>query len=91
VAKLKPLLGVNMAVTRQGDRRKGNRRESGRRKGDIKEIKIEGVTDKEKEVTVCREAVSPKKGSSVWSWYEEFAAEWSESSITKERKKNPER
>ncbi len=80
-----------MAVTRRGDKRKGSRRQSGRRKGDIEKIKIEGEKDKEQEVTVRNEAVPPKKASSVWSWHEEFVAEWSESLISKKRKKNPER
>ncbi len=80
-----------MAVTRRGDKRKGIRRQSGRRKGDIEKIKIEGEKDKEQEVTVRNEAVPPKKASSVWSWHEEFVAEWSESLISKKRKKNPER
>jgi hypothetical protein len=68
-----------MAVTRRGDRRKG----------DIKKIKFEGGRDKEQEVTVRHEAVLPKKASSVWSWHEEFVAEWSESFISKKRKKIP--
>ena len=76
-----------MAVTRRGNRRKGIRRQSGRRKGDIEKIKIEGERDKEQEVTIHPEAVPPKKGSSVWSWHEEFVAEWSESLISKKRKK----
>ena len=76
-----------MAVTRRGNRRKGIRRQSGRRKGDIEKIKIEGERDKEQEVIVRTEAVPPKKASSVWSWHEEFVAEWSESLISKKRKK----
>jgi len=66
-----------MAVTRRGDRRKG----------DIEKTKIEGKRDKEQEVTLRHEAVPPKKASSVWSWHEEFMAEWSESLISKKRKK----
>lgn len=76
-----------MAVTRRGDRRKGIRRQSGRRKGDIEKIKFEGERDKEQEVTVRHEVVPPKKASSVWSWHEEFIAEWSESLTSKKRKK----
>jgi hypothetical protein len=87
----KGFLEIKMAVTRRGDKRKGIRRQSGRRKGDIEKIKIEGEKDKEQEVTVRHEAVPPKKASSVWSWHEEFVAEWSESLISKKRKKNPER
>ena len=62
-------------------------RRGGRRKGDIEKIKFERETDKEQEVTVRHEAVPPKKASSVWSWHEEFIAEWSESLISKKRKK----
>jgi len=76
-----------MAVTNRGDRRKGIRRQSGLRKGDIEKIKIERERDKEQEVTVRHEAVPPKKVSSVWSWHEEFTAEWSESLISKKRKR----
>jgi len=78
-----------MAITRQSDRRKGNRRQSTRRKGGIKIIKIKGEEDKEQEVTVRHEAVPKKKGSSVWSSHEEFTREWSESFITRKRKKHP--
>ncbi len=77
-----------MAVTRRGDRRKGIGRQSGPRKGDIEKIKIGGEGDKEQEVTIRHETVPPKKASSVWSWHEEFAAQWSESFISKKRKKN---
>jgi len=70
-----------MAVTRQGDRRKG----------DTEKIKIAEEGGKEQEVVVHDEAVPPKKASSVWSWNEEFTAEWSETFITKKKKRNPER
>jgi hypothetical protein len=76
-----------MAVTGRGDRRKGIRRQSDRRKGDLEEIKIREERDKEKEVIVHHGAVPPKKASSVWSWHEEFVAEWSESFISKKGKK----
>ena len=76
-----------MAVAGKGDRRKGTRRQSGRRKGDIQRIKIERERDKEQEVIVRHEAAPPKKVSSVWSWLEEFTAEWSETFITKKRGK----
>jgi hypothetical protein len=78
-----------MAVTRRGDGKKGNRRQSGQRKGDIEKIKIERKRDKEQEVTVRHEAVPEKKASSVWSWHEEFAAEWSESFISKKKRGKP--
>ena len=75
-----------MAVTRQGNRRKGNRRQSSRRKGDIEKITIRGERDKEQEVVVRHEAVQEKKVGSVWSWCEEFAAELSETYITKKKR-----
>jgi len=76
-----------MAFTGRGDRRKGNRRQRGRRKGDIEEVKVRQEEDKEQEVVVRHEAAPPpQKASSVWSWYEEFAAEWSETFITKKKK-----
>jgi len=77
-----------MANTRQGDRRKGVRRQSGRRKGDIEKITIRGERDKEQEAVVRHEAVPEKKAGSVWSWYEEFAAELSKTFITKKREKS---
>jgi len=78
-----------MAITGQSDRRKGNRRQSTRRKGDIKIIKIKGEGDKEREVTVRHVTVPKKKGSSLWSGYEDFTREWSGSFITRKRKKHP--
>ena len=78
-----------MAVTRRGDRRKGIRRQGSRRKGDIEKITIRGEMDKEQEVVVRHEAVAEKKASSVWSWYEEFAAELYETFITKKEKGKP--
>jgi hypothetical protein len=87
--KPKPLLETKMAVTRRGDRRKGNRRQSGRRKGDIEKVTIRGERDKEQEVAVRYEAVPEKKVGSVWSWYEEFAAELSETYITKKKRGKP--
>ena len=77
-----------MAITRQSDRRESNRRESNRRKGDTKIIKIEEEGGKEQEMTI-RKAVPKKKAKSVWSGHEEFTREWSETFITKKRKKHP--
>jgi hypothetical protein len=89
MAKPKPLWENKMAVTRRGDRRKGNRRQSGRTKGDIEKITIRGERDKEQEVVVRHEAIPEKKAGSVWSWYEEFAAELSETYITKKKRGKP--
>jgi hypothetical protein len=58
------------------------------RKGDIEKIIIPGEGDKEQEVGVHQEVVPEKKAGSVWSWYEEFAAELSKTFITKKRKKS---
>jgi hypothetical protein len=88
-SQIKPDLEVRMANTRQNDRRKGIRRESSRRKTDIKTIKIEGKEDKEQEVTVRPETALQKKAGSVWRWHEEFVVEWSETFLTKKRKKHP--
>ena len=89
MAKPKPLLETKMAVTRRGERRKGNRRQSSRRKGDIGKVAIRGERDKEQEVVVRHEAVPEKKVGSVWSWYEEFAAELSETYVTKKKRGKP--
>jgi hypothetical protein len=89
VARPKPLLEIKMAVTRQGNRRKGNRRQSGRRKGDIEKNTIRAEREKEQEVVVRHEVVPEKKAGSVWNWYEEFAAELSETYITKKKRGKP--
>jgi hypothetical protein len=89
MGELKHLREVRMANTRQNDLRKGIRRESSRRKTDIKTIKIEENEDKEQEVTVRPETALQKKAGSVWSWHDEFAVEWSETFLTKKRKKHP--
>ena len=76
-----------MAVTKRDQRRKGDRRQSDRKEGNIEKITIQGKRNNEREVVIRHEAVPPKKASSVWSWHEEFVAEWSESLISKKRKK----
>ena len=78
-----------MANTGQNDRRKVIRREGSRRKGDVRTITIEGQEEKEREVTVRREVVRQAEEKSTWSWHEEFVVDWSESFITKKRKKRP--
>jgi hypothetical protein len=89
MAKSKPLLEVKMAIASKGDRRKSIRRQSGRRTGDIGKIQIEGERDKEQEVVVRHEAVPGKGAGSVWTSYEEFAAELSETYMTKKIKGKP--
>jgi hypothetical protein len=64
--------------------RKGTNRHSGQRKGDMEKIIIGGERDMGREVTVRHGAVPQKKASSVWSWHEEFAAEWSETFLVME-------
>ncbi len=78
-----------MANTGQNDRRKGVRRQGSRRKTDLKKIKIEGKEDKEQEVTVRPETSAQEKAGSVWNWQEEFRVEWSETFLTKKKKKHP--
>jgi hypothetical protein len=78
-----------MENTRQNDRRKGIRREVSRRKGEITTIEVEGKEDKEHEVTVRHETAPQTKEKSTWSWHEEFTVEWSETLITRKKKKHP--
>ncbi len=78
-----------MAVTRRVDRRKGNRRQRGQKESDIEKITIQEERDKEQEIVVHHDAVQEKKAGSVWSWYEEFAAELSATYITKKKKGKP--
>ena len=75
----------------QGERRKAIRRQSGRRKGDKEKITIAEEGGKGQGVIVHHVAAPQKKASSVWSWNEEFTAEWSETFIAKKKKRNPER
>ncbi len=76
-----------MANTGQSDRRKGNRRQGSRRKENIKIIRSEG--DKQQEVTVRNEAVPQGKERSIWGGHEKFTIAWSETFITKKRKRTP--
>ena len=88
-SQIKADLEIRVTNTRQSNRREGIRRESSRRKTDIKTIKIEEREHKEQEVTVRHEIALQKKAGSVWGWYEDFAVEWSETFLTKERKRHP--
>jgi hypothetical protein len=76
-----------MTNTSPEDRRKGIRGENSRRKGAVRTIKIEEKGGKEQEVNVRREAVPEAKEKSTWSWHEEFAVEWSETFIAKQKGK----
>jgi len=57
----------------------------GQGKGDVKRIKVEG--DKGQEGAVCCETVPQRKEKSTFSWFEQFTIEWSETFISKNRKK----
>ena len=80
-----------MANTKQNDRRKDIGREISQRKGDITTIEVEEKEDKEREVNVRHETSPQTKEKSTWSWHEEFAVEWSETLITRKKKKHPEK
>ena len=85
--RTKEELEADMAISLENDRRKSNGRQSHRRKDNVEPIKIGGEVDKEQEVTVVTGA--EKKAGSVWSWQEEFRVAWSETFLTKKRKKHP--
>jgi len=59
------------------------------RKGDEKKVKVEGESDKEKEVIVRHEIVPRTRGRSTWNWHEEFTVEWNKNFTTKNEKRNP--
>ena len=54
-------------------------------KGDVKKIRVEG--DKGQEVTVYYKTVPQKKEKSTFSWFEEFTIEWSETFISRNRRR----
>jgi hypothetical protein len=62
-----------------------------RKKGPSKvgKIKIEKEGDKKQEIVVLHKTLIQKDEGSVWSWLEEFTTEWSETLITKKKKRNP--
>jgi len=68
---------VDMATTGQSDERKSARRQGNRRRSDTESIKIEREKDRNQTVLIRRGAAPRKKTISVWTSYEEFAAEWS--------------
>ena len=61
----------------------------GQGNGDIKIIKVEGESNKEKEVIVRHETVPRRKGRSTWNQHKDFAIEWSKTFITNKREINP--
>ncbi len=76
-------LEVDMRITVQNDRRKSSRRQSHRRKANIETTKIGGKGDNGQEVTVRHETTPQRKEKSVFSWFEEFTVEWSETFISR--------
>jgi hypothetical protein len=58
---------ADMATTKQGDERKNS----------TKSIKIEKGKDRDQTILIQHGVTPRKNGISVWSRYEEFAAEWS--------------
>ncbi len=57
------------------------------------EVKIETEQEqpKERQITIDQQSSTLTKVSSIWSWHQEFAAQWSETFVTKTDKKNPKR
>jgi hypothetical protein len=55
----------------------------------VEEIRTEKEGDKKREIVVLHKTLPQKEKRSVWSWFEEFAMEWSETLITKRKKNNP--
>ena len=72
-----------MAIALGNDRRKSKRRQSHRRKTSMEPIKIGGEVDKGQDVTVLCRTAPQRKEKSTFSWFEEFAVEWSETFLTK--------
>ncbi len=56
---------------------------------EVEKVKIEKGEDKKEEIVVLHKTLPQKGERSAWSWLEEFTIEWSETFITKKRKKPP--
>jgi hypothetical protein len=56
--------------------------------GEVGKIKIEKEGDEKEEIAVLHKTLIQKDEGSVWSWLEEFTTEWSETFITKKKKRN---
>ncbi len=52
-------------------------------------IKVDREEPKELKITIHQQSPGQGKESSIWSWHEEFAMQWSETFITTKVKKNP--
>jgi hypothetical protein len=55
---------------------------------EVETVKIEKEEDKNAEVVVLHKTLFQKDKMSVWSWLKEFTTEWSETFITKKKKRN---
>ncbi len=57
----------------------------------VETIKIEKEENEKREIILLSNTPSQGVEKSVWGWLEEFTIEWSETFITKKRKKPPTR
>ena len=55
---------------------------------EAEKINIEKDGNKKQEVVILHETLIQKDERSVWSWLKEFKMEWSETLITKKKKRN---
>jgi len=60
-----------------------------KRSSKVEEIKTEKEGDKKREIVVLHKTLPQKEKRSVWSWFEEFTMEWSETFITRKKTRNP--
>ncbi len=56
---------------------------------EVEKIKIQKEGSKEGEISVLPKTLPQEGERAVWSWLEEFTIQWSETFITKKRKKIP--
>ncbi len=78
-----------MATTKGSNQRIRNTRQGHHGTDNIEITKIAWEGDKERVVAVSHGTVPQTKEASIWSWHEEFVVAWSETFITKKRKRNP--
>jgi hypothetical protein len=50
-------------------------KQKGQRKSNVKEVKVKGESNQEKEVIVHHKAVPRRREKSTWNWHEELALE----------------
>ena len=58
------------------------------RSSKVAEIKIEKEGDKKQHIAILHKTLPQKDERSVWSWFEEFTTEWSETFMTKKEKRD---